>query len=199
MSFILFYFILFSLNFCVWAPTSVVSLPLSSAAATLNIERLVAVASSRSTGQCLSREAPPLLQPHLTYFPIPGPAVGPIAGSLFYISSQASPLRPDSIVPHQHIPIPTIMPSMARFGRVKKTLKPEPENANSDALASPTSDTPRRSPRVSLPHVETQLNMHRYNGLFEPESPERQKESAMMDASAGWWTPFLSFFFGSPN
>ncbi|KAI9044758.1 uncharacterized protein KD926_011729 [Aspergillus affinis] len=92
------------------------------------------------------------------------------------------------------------MPSMARFGRVKKTLKPEAENANSDALASPTSDPPQRSPRVSLPHVETQLNMHRYNGLFGPESPEPQKEVPIMESSADSATLHSSIYSnGSPN
>ncbi|KAL2003919.1 hypothetical protein VTN02DRAFT_1615 [Thermoascus thermophilus] len=34
------------------------------------------------------------------------------------------------------------------------------------------------APRVNLPHVETRLNMHQYNGLFEVSSPERQNGSA---------------------
>ncbi|KAB8244751.1 hypothetical protein F9C07_2199468 [Aspergillus flavus] len=67
------------------------------------------------------------------------------------------------------------MPSMARFGRAKKTPKAIANNANSDMLVSPTSDSPRRSPRVSLPHVETQLNMHQYSNLFDRDSPERLK------------------------
>ncbi|KAE8140955.1 hypothetical protein BDV38DRAFT_217850 [Aspergillus pseudotamarii] len=67
------------------------------------------------------------------------------------------------------------MPSMARFGRAKKTPKAVANNANSDMLVSPTSDPPRRSPRVSLPHVETQLNMHQYSGLFDLDSSERLK------------------------
>ncbi|GAB1194435.1 hypothetical protein BDV32DRAFT_2497 [Aspergillus pseudonomiae] len=67
------------------------------------------------------------------------------------------------------------MPSMARFGRAKKTPKAVANNANSDMLVSPTSDPPRRSPRVSLPHVETQLNMHQYSGLFDLDAPERLK------------------------
>ncbi|KAE8148414.1 hypothetical protein BDV25DRAFT_131233 [Aspergillus avenaceus] len=66
------------------------------------------------------------------------------------------------------------MPSMARFGRAKKTPKAVSSNANSDMLVSPTSDPSPRSPRISLPHVETQLNMHQYNGLFDPDLSERQ-------------------------
>ncbi|KAE8382180.1 hypothetical protein BDV26DRAFT_278202 [Aspergillus bertholletiae] len=73
------------------------------------------------------------------------------------------------------------MPSMARFGRAKKTAKAVASNANSDMLVSPTSDSPRRSPRVSLPHVETQLNMYQYSGLFDLDSPERLKA---MESSA---------------
>ncbi|KAE8386757.1 hypothetical protein BDV23DRAFT_137935 [Aspergillus alliaceus] len=73
------------------------------------------------------------------------------------------------------------MPSMARFGRAKKTPKAVANNANSDMLVSPTSAPPRRSPRVSLPHVETQLNMHQYSGLFDFDSSDRQKA---VDSSA---------------
>ena len=83
------------------------------------------------------------------------------------------------------------MPSMARFGRAKKTPKAVANNANSDMLVSPTSDLPRRSPRVSLPHVETQLNMHQYSGLFDLDSPERLKA---VESSAGGWF----FFFPLP-
>ncbi|KAA8648477.1 hypothetical protein EYZ11_002019 [Aspergillus tanneri] len=71
---------------------------------------------------------------------------------------------------------------MVRFGRIKKTLKAEAENANVDALAS---GRPQRYPRVSLPHVETQLNMHRYNGLFEPDALEHLKEPTTMAISTG--------------
>ncbi|KAE8351998.1 hypothetical protein BDV28DRAFT_149459 [Aspergillus coremiiformis] len=68
------------------------------------------------------------------------------------------------------------MPSIARFGWAKKTPKAVANNANSDLLVSlPTSDPPRRSHRVSLLHVETELNMHQYSGLFDLDSPERQK------------------------
>lgn len=79
---------------------------------------------------------------------------------------------------------------MARFGRAKKTPKAIANNANSDMLVSPTSDSPRRSPRVSLPHVETQLNMHQYSNLFDRDSPERLKA---VESSAGGW-----FFFPLP-
>ncbi|KAF7594945.1 hypothetical protein BBP40_007753 [Aspergillus hancockii] len=82
------------------------------------------------------------------------------------------------------------MPSMARFGRAKKTPKAVANNANTDMLVlSPTSDPPRRSPRVSLPHVETQLNMHQYSGLFDLDSPERQKA---VESSTGGLPPLLS-------
>ncbi|OOF96392.1 hypothetical protein ASPCADRAFT_206585 [Aspergillus carbonarius ITEM 5010] len=66
---------------------------------------------------------------------------------------------------------------MARFGRVKKSPQPGTKNADPDMLVLPTSD-PQQAPRVSLPHVETQLNMHQYNGLFEVGSSERQNASA---------------------
>ncbi|BCS15318.1 similar to An16g07340 [Aspergillus luchuensis] len=71
---------------------------------------------------------------------------------------------------------------MARFGRVKKSPKAGTKNADSDMLVLPTSD-PQRAPRVSLPHVETELNMHQYNGLFEIGTPERQKASAAEESS----------------
>ncbi|GKZ44801.1 hypothetical protein AbraIFM66951_007110 [Aspergillus brasiliensis] len=71
---------------------------------------------------------------------------------------------------------------MARFGRVKKSPKAETKNADSDMLVLPTSD-PQRAPRVSLPHVETELNMHQYNGLFEIGTSERQKASAVEESS----------------
>ncbi|KAB8071444.1 hypothetical protein BDV29DRAFT_17899 [Aspergillus leporis] len=82
------------------------------------------------------------------------------------------------------------MPSMARFGRAKKTPKAVlANNANPDMLVLPTSDPPRRSPRVSLPHVETQLNMHQYSGLFDLDSPERQKA---VESSADQMNPHSS-------
>ncbi|PWY89272.1 hypothetical protein BO70DRAFT_164357 [Aspergillus heteromorphus CBS 117.55] len=71
---------------------------------------------------------------------------------------------------------------MARFGRVKKSPKAGTKNADPELLVLPTSD-PRRAPRVSLPHVETQLNMHQYNGLFEIGSSEQQKTPAAVESS----------------
>ncbi|RAL09795.1 uncharacterized protein BO97DRAFT_457378 [Aspergillus homomorphus CBS 101889] len=71
---------------------------------------------------------------------------------------------------------------MARFGRGKKTPKSGTNNADPDMLSLPTSD-PRRAPRVSLPHVETQLNMHQYNGLFnEISTPERPTDAPAADS-----------------
>ncbi|KAL3478982.1 hypothetical protein BJX99DRAFT_223352 [Aspergillus californicus] len=75
------------------------------------------------------------------------------------------------------------MPSIARFGRTKKSPKPEIENADPETHVSSTSDS-FRAPRISLPHVETELNMQHYNGLFEPDSPERQKSSPNVESSS---------------
>ncbi|PYH81678.1 hypothetical protein BO82DRAFT_77756 [Aspergillus uvarum CBS 121591] len=69
------------------------------------------------------------------------------------------------------------MVGMARFGRGKKSPKPGTNHADPDMLSLPTSD-PRRAPRVSLPHVETQLNMHQYNGLFNEISTPEQLNGA---------------------
>ncbi|PYH97816.1 hypothetical protein BO71DRAFT_346194 [Aspergillus ellipticus CBS 707.79] len=77
---------------------------------------------------------------------------------------------------------------MARFGRVKKSPKPGTKNADPDLLVLPTSD-PRRAPRVSLPHVETQLNMHQYNGLFEIGSSEQQKMPAAVESTESIVSP----------
>lgn len=82
---------------------------------------------------------------------------------------------------------------MARFGRVKKSPKAGTKNADSDMLVLPTSD-PQRAPRVSLPHVETELNMHQYNGLFEIGTSERQKASAAEESSTGKPLRPLPFF-----
>ncbi|KKK17300.1 hypothetical protein P175DRAFT_0505701 [Aspergillus ochraceoroseus IBT 24754] len=79
------------------------------------------------------------------------------------------------------------MPSIVRFGRAKKPPKPEIKNTNDDAHGSPTSDT-FQPPRVNLVHVETDLNMHQYNGLFELDSPERQKLSSAVESSADTMT-----------
>ncbi|KAI9374382.1 hypothetical protein BJX61DRAFT_307248 [Aspergillus egyptiacus] len=68
------------------------------------------------------------------------------------------------------------MPSLVRFGRAKKSPKPEMKDADRNTHVLPASDS-RRPPRISLPHVETELNMQQYNGLFEADSPERHKSS----------------------
>ncbi|PYH41210.1 uncharacterized protein BP01DRAFT_182588 [Aspergillus saccharolyticus JOP 1030-1] len=67
------------------------------------------------------------------------------------------------------------MVGMTRFGRGKKTPKlPETNHADPEMLSLPPTSDPPQAPRVSLPHVETQLNMHQYNGLFnEISTPER--------------------------
>ena len=46
---------------------------------------------------------------------------------------------------------------------------------------------PEPVPRVSLPHVDTQLNMHQYNGLFDmSSSPDGQNGSSVAnDSSTG--------------
>lgn len=71
---------------------------------------------------------------------------------------------------------------MARFG-LKKKPKPVSEPKPRIAVSvSPIADEkvplspPSDVPRILLPHVETQLNMHQYNGLFEASS-ERQNGS----------------------
>lgn len=86
--------------------------------------------------------------------------------------------------PSISVPLP-VMPSIARFGRPKKSSKPVPENANSTthvpAASTTTSNHPYRAPRISLPHVGTELNMPQYNGLFEVDSPEPQKSVEASD------------------
>lgn len=82
------------------------------------------------------------------------------------------------------------MPTMARFGRAKKSSRTN-NDANSTLLVAPTSDLPQ-PPRVNLPHVETELNMHQYNGLFGIESPEQQREPTVVEPSAGWLSPSSS-------
>lgn len=74
---------------------------------------------------------------------------------------------------------------MARLVRSKKNAaRAESDNADPETLASPTLDSPR-PPRVSLPHVETRLNMHQYNGLFDVNSPECQKATIAVETSPG--------------
>ena len=51
-----------------------------------------------------------------------------------------------------------------------------------DTLPAPVPDVPR----VSLPHVDTQLNMHQYNGLFDlSSSPDGQNSSSAIDSTGG--------------
>ena len=104
---------------------------------------------------------------------------------------------------------------MVRFGRVKKKTKAEPvvtttttttaaaaaesresvvENTNADLdffVPSLPVPVPEPVPRVSLPHVDTQLNMHQYNGLFDmSSSPDGQNGSSVAnDSSTGGFVP----------
>lgn len=82
---------------------------------------------------------------------------------------------------------------MVRFGRIKKKTKAEPvvlgEKSRDPYLSDHHTDTDffapslrsgppsARPPRVSLPHVDTQLNMHQHNGLFDVGSTEGQNGS----------------------
>ena len=52
---------------------------------------------------------------------------------------------------------------------------------------TPPAPVPEPVPRVSLPHVDTQLNMHQYNGLFDmSSSPDGQNGSSVAnDSSTG--------------
>ncbi|KAJ5085296.1 hypothetical protein N7532_010067 [Penicillium argentinense] len=54
--------------------------------------------------------------------------------------------------------------AIRRFGSVN-ALQP----ISADVAPSPT--VPAEAPRLNLPHVETQLNMHQFNGLFEDGTP----------------------------
>ncbi|KAF7118615.1 hypothetical protein CNMCM5793_008153 [Aspergillus hiratsukae] len=72
---------------------------------------------------------------------------------------------------------------MARLLRPKKNAaRAESDNADPETLASSALDSPR-PPRVSLPHVETQLNMHQYNGLFDVSSSESLKATTAVETS----------------
>ncbi|KAL4925482.1 uncharacterized protein BDV17DRAFT_183054 [Aspergillus undulatus] len=89
------------------------------------------------------------------------------------------------------------MPSIVRFGRPKKSTKPESENANSPINGSATSG-PFRAPRISLPHVETELNMPQHNGLFEVDAPERQEDSGAAETTIEATSPPPSHNNGFP-
>lgn len=81
---------------------------------------------------------------------------------------------------------------MTRLGWVMHVWKEGMSMAN---LRNNTNIPPRSVlgldvPQVSLPHVETRLNMHQFNGLFEPTSPEPQNESSVVsEPPAGWLSP----------
>lgn len=96
---------------------------------------------------------------------------------------------------------------MVRFGRIKKKTKAEPVQDDSSAKSSsqepyqehdadtditiplplPTGSdpsSPRTAPRISLPHVDTLLNMHQVNGLFDtPKSREEQNGSTVIEST----------------
>ncbi|KAL4916663.1 hypothetical protein BDW62DRAFT_185687 [Aspergillus aurantiobrunneus] len=88
------------------------------------------------------------------------------------------------------------MPSIVRFGRPRKSSRPETENANSATHESATSDS-FRAPRISLPHVETELNMPQHNGLFEVDSHEQQNGSVTTETTMETIRPPLSYSNGS--
>ncbi|KAL2862029.1 hypothetical protein BJX68DRAFT_15710 [Aspergillus pseudodeflectus] len=90
------------------------------------------------------------------------------------------------------------MPSIVRFGRPKKSPKPDSEDANVEthSLRAPDSI---RAPHVSLLHVDTGLNMQQYNGLFEADSPERQKGSAAAESSLESMSPPTNHMNGISN
>ncbi|KAL4902632.1 hypothetical protein BDW74DRAFT_158209 [Aspergillus multicolor] len=91
------------------------------------------------------------------------------------------------------------MPSIVRFGRTKKSFKPETENANSTPHV-PATPNSFRVPRISLPHVDIELNMSQHNGLFGVDSPERQKGSEVAENTMDTISPPPSYISnGSPN
>ncbi|KAL3449022.1 hypothetical protein BJX65DRAFT_273918 [Aspergillus insuetus] len=90
------------------------------------------------------------------------------------------------------------MPSIVRFGRPKKSLKPDSEDANVETHSLRVPDS-IRAPRVSLLHVDIGLNMQHYNGLFEADSPERQKGIAAAESSLEPMSPPTIFTNGNSN
>ncbi|KAL4883712.1 hypothetical protein BJY04DRAFT_23154 [Aspergillus karnatakaensis] len=90
------------------------------------------------------------------------------------------------------------MPSVVRFGRPKKSLKPETGNADSEKPVSPSAES-FRAPRLSLLHVETGLNMPQYNGLFESDSSERQKGSVAEEPTIEPASPPTNHSNGQPH
>lgn len=89
---------------------------------------------------------------------------------------------------------------MVRFGRIKKKTKAEPaqdesqqeqlpsghvHNADPDSVvSSPRPDPPLPPvPRVALPHVDTFLNMHQHNGLFDVGSTDEHNGSTGVAAA----------------
>ena len=69
---------------------------------------------------------------------------------------------------------------MVRFSLIRR-WKAQKGNANSDL----SSEAPR-VPRVSLPRVETHLDMHEHNGVFDESTHEQANGSAHIEESTGW-------------
>ncbi|KAL4814134.1 hypothetical protein BDW67DRAFT_166768 [Aspergillus spinulosporus] len=91
------------------------------------------------------------------------------------------------------------MPSIVRFGRPKKSSKPETEIANSTPHVSATLNS-FRAPHITLPHVDAELNMAQHNGLFEVDSPERQKGTEAAETRTDTISPPPSYISnGSAN
>lgn len=95
-------------------------------------------------------------------------------------------------------PVVTAIPTITTTTTAVESRESVVENTNADldffvpSLPVPVPDTlpapvPEPVPRVSLPHVDTQLNMHQYNGLFDmSSSPDGQNGSSVAnDSSTG--------------
>lgn len=80
---------------------------------------------------------------------------------------------------------------MGRFGRKKKD-KPVTPLTDLKLPLPPPSD----APRVLLPHVETQLNMHQYNGLFDSTASAERHNGAVEPPTSEWF--FVPLFRCQP-
>jgi hypothetical protein len=69
---------------------------------------------------------------------------------------------------------------MTRFRREKRLLTRGKALADSKQLVLSTIDVPR----INLSQVETCLDMHQYNGLFEASPSERQNGSVVEPSSS---------------
>ena len=97
-------------------------------------------------------------------------------------------------------PVVTAIPTTTTTTTAVESRESVVENTNADldffVPSLPVPDTlpapvPEPVPRVSLPHVDTQLNMHQYNGLFDmSSSPDGQNGSSVTnDSSTGGFVP----------